>query len=148
MIEGSGSRAGSGSIPLTSGSGSGRPKNMWIRIQNTARSHRHNPHASTDLTLVSVDGTVHSCSQQQPLYSQHHCSFPSLRHNRVTPSVTAPPEKQLSPCNRLPNHAVTAATTVVTAVISAATTTVTAAISAVKMEVWRTTGGQLEDDTP
>jgi hypothetical protein len=29
MIEGSGSRAGSGSIPLTSGSGSGRPKNMW-----------------------------------------------------------------------------------------------------------------------
>ena len=38
MIEGSGSRAGSGSIPLTSGSGSGRPKNMWIRwirIRNT-----------------------------------------------------------------------------------------------------------------
>jgi hypothetical protein len=39
MIEGSGSRAGS--IPLTSGSGSGRPKNMWIRwirirIRNTA----------------------------------------------------------------------------------------------------------------
>ncbi len=37
MIEGSrsGSRAGSGSIPLTSGSGSGtgRPKNMWIRIR-------------------------------------------------------------------------------------------------------------------
>ena len=33
MIEGSGSRAGSGSesIPLTSGSGSGRPKSMWIR---------------------------------------------------------------------------------------------------------------------
>ncbi len=31
MIEGSGSRAGSGSIPLTSGSGSGRPKNTWIR---------------------------------------------------------------------------------------------------------------------
>ncbi len=36
MIEGS----GSGSIPLTSGSGSGRPKNMWIRwiriwIRNT-----------------------------------------------------------------------------------------------------------------
>jgi hypothetical protein len=26
----------SGSIPLTSGSGSGRPKNMWIRIRNTA----------------------------------------------------------------------------------------------------------------
>jgi hypothetical protein len=35
MIEGS----GSGSIPLTNGSGSGRPKNMcirWIRIRNTA----------------------------------------------------------------------------------------------------------------
>ena len=34
MVEGS----GSGSIPLTSGSGSGRPKNMWIlwiRIRNT-----------------------------------------------------------------------------------------------------------------
>ncbi len=31
IIEGSGSRAGSGSIPLTSGSGSGRPKNTWIR---------------------------------------------------------------------------------------------------------------------
>jgi hypothetical protein len=29
MIEGS----GPGSMPLTSGSGSGRPKNMWIRIR-------------------------------------------------------------------------------------------------------------------
>jgi hypothetical protein len=41
MIEGSG--AGSGSKPLTSGSGSGRPKNMWIRririrILNTGRN--------------------------------------------------------------------------------------------------------------
>jgi hypothetical protein len=38
MIEGSGSV----SIPLTSGSESGsrRPKNMWIRIRNTARIHR------------------------------------------------------------------------------------------------------------
>ena len=36
-IEGSGAESGSGSIPLTSGSGSGRPKNMWIRwIRNTA----------------------------------------------------------------------------------------------------------------
>jgi hypothetical protein len=35
MIEGSESRAGSGSIPLTNGSGSGRPKNTWIRIRNT-----------------------------------------------------------------------------------------------------------------
>jgi hypothetical protein len=39
MIEGSGSRAGSGSIPLTSGSGSGRPKNMWIRwIRNAGKN--------------------------------------------------------------------------------------------------------------
>ncbi len=29
MIEGS----------MTSGSGSGRPKNMWIRIRNTAKNH-------------------------------------------------------------------------------------------------------------
>jgi hypothetical protein len=39
MIEGSGSRAGCGSIPLTCGSGSGRSKNTWIRwirIRNTA----------------------------------------------------------------------------------------------------------------
>jgi|688.fasta_scaffold277962_1 hypothetical protein len=34
MIEGSG--AGYGSIPLTSGSGPERPKNMWIRIRNTS----------------------------------------------------------------------------------------------------------------
>jgi hypothetical protein len=50
MIEGSGSRAGS--IPLTSGSGPGRPKNMWIRwiwirIRNTA-SHFDNQRV-TDL---------------------------------------------------------------------------------------------------
>ncbi len=45
MIEGSGSRAGSGSIPVTSGSGSGsrRPKNTWIRwirirIRNNGRN--------------------------------------------------------------------------------------------------------------
>ncbi len=49
MIEGSGSRAGygSGSIPLTSGSGSGsrRPKNMWIRwirIRNTEENYEGN----------------------------------------------------------------------------------------------------------
>jgi hypothetical protein len=51
MIEGSGSgsRAGSGYMPLTSASGSGRPKNVWIRwvriririrIRNTASFHR------------------------------------------------------------------------------------------------------------
>jgi hypothetical protein len=37
MIEGSGS--GYGSIPLTSGSGSWRPKNMWIRLRNTAAKY-------------------------------------------------------------------------------------------------------------
>jgi hypothetical protein len=31
---------GSGSTPLTSGSGSGRPKNMWSRIRNTAKNMR------------------------------------------------------------------------------------------------------------
>jgi hypothetical protein len=40
MIEIEGSGVGSRSIPLTNGSGSGRPKNMWIRsrirIRNTA----------------------------------------------------------------------------------------------------------------
>jgi hypothetical protein len=36
MIEG----PGSGSIPLTSGSGSERPKNMWIRIRNTDKKSR------------------------------------------------------------------------------------------------------------
>ncbi len=37
MIEGSGSEVGSGSVSLTNGSGSGRPKNIWIlriRIRN------------------------------------------------------------------------------------------------------------------
>jgi len=38
MKGGSGSGVGSGSIPLTGGSGSGRPKNKWIRwIRNTVR---------------------------------------------------------------------------------------------------------------
>jgi hypothetical protein len=32
---------GSGSIPQTSGSGSGRPKNMWIRIRNTGYNPEH-----------------------------------------------------------------------------------------------------------
>ncbi len=53
MIEGSGSRAGSGSIPLTSGSvsGSGRTKNTWIRwirIRNTGF-----PYVRSDGLLVS-----------------------------------------------------------------------------------------------
>ncbi len=45
-LEGSGSRAGSGSIPLTNGSGSGsrRPKNMWIRIQIRFRNTAFGSH--------------------------------------------------------------------------------------------------------
>jgi hypothetical protein len=57
MIErsGSGSRvgSGSGSIPLTNGSGSGRPKNTWIRIRKpwknfvfACRSYAHNCRAA------------------------------------------------------------------------------------------------------
>ncbi len=37
--------AGSGSVPLNNGSGSGRPKNLWIRIRNTFPNiinHRQN----------------------------------------------------------------------------------------------------------
>ncbi len=34
---------GSGSIPLTSGSGSWRPKNMWIRIRNTGLHYVSDP---------------------------------------------------------------------------------------------------------
>ncbi len=46
--DGSGSRAGSGagSVLLTNGYGSGRPKNMrilWIRIPNTASLHIERP---------------------------------------------------------------------------------------------------------
>ncbi len=39
MIEGSGSKAWYGSIPLTSGSGSTRPKNTWIRNTDTGSSY-------------------------------------------------------------------------------------------------------------
>ncbi len=56
MIEGSGSRAGnrSGSIPLTSGSGSGRPKNRWIRwvrIRNTVVNQDPDPGWTTRIIL-------------------------------------------------------------------------------------------------
>ncbi len=51
MIEGS----GSGSIPLTNGSGSGsmRPKNMWIRIRNTAFGWLARPSGSRSSSLSS-----------------------------------------------------------------------------------------------
>ncbi len=58
MIE----RSGSGSIPLTSGSGSGRPKNMWlrwIRIRNTAGKDSALPACVTDpWTLLGVNTPV------------------------------------------------------------------------------------------
>jgi hypothetical protein len=41
MIEGSGSRARSGSIPLTNGSGSWRPINVWIRIRDSYPDPQH-----------------------------------------------------------------------------------------------------------
>jgi hypothetical protein len=45
---------GSGSIPLTNGSGSGRPKNKWIRIRNTAvnTSMHHNAIQAINLRKV------------------------------------------------------------------------------------------------
>jgi hypothetical protein len=42
---------GSGSIPLTSGSGSGRPKNMWIRIRNTDKNSSGEHSAMLDFNL-------------------------------------------------------------------------------------------------
>jgi hypothetical protein len=56
MIEGSGSRAGSGSIPLTSGSGSGRPKNMWIRIRirNTGLKWQHGYRLAKSQFLINM----------------------------------------------------------------------------------------------
>ncbi len=58
MIEGSRSGSGEGSIPLTNGSGSRRPKNMWIRwirirIRNTALGF---------LRSVSISSSVFFCS--------------------------------------------------------------------------------------
>jgi hypothetical protein len=64
LIEGSesGSRAvsGSGSIPLTSGSGSGRPKNMWIRkirirIRNTGKKEGR----SNEIAVNAIYAQLH-----------------------------------------------------------------------------------------
>ncbi len=58
MIEGSGSE--SGSIPLTDGSGSRRPKNMWIRwIRKRIRN-------------TGFDNTVLQASQKRKKGGQHH----------------------------------------------------------------------------
>jgi hypothetical protein len=43
----------SGSIPLTSGSGSGRPKNMWIRIRNTGEDFRKNEKTHSKFGQIS-----------------------------------------------------------------------------------------------
>ena len=54
MVEGSESGAGSGSLPLTSGSGSGRPKNMWIGIRNTVLL---DPDRHQTIPIHKTDGT-------------------------------------------------------------------------------------------
>ncbi len=54
MIEGS----GSGSIPLTNGSGSGRPKIMWIRntaLLNVLREILHGAAATADAHFAPRD---------------------------------------------------------------------------------------------
>jgi hypothetical protein len=64
VIEGSRSRAGSGSgyIPLTDGSGSGsrRPKNMWIRFRNTGFENHFKMHTlsiSSVLMIICIFNT-------------------------------------------------------------------------------------------
>ncbi len=79
MIEGS----GSGSIPLTSGSGSWRPKNMWIRwIRNTARinkdesnnrafSNSRNAGDSKDTTnSMNPSNSMNASSNSKPIISR------------------------------------------------------------------------------
>ena len=64
MIEG----AGSGSIPLTNGSGSRRPKNIWIRIRNTGNMismlHLTYPFAATN----NAKGSVAQLANQLSLF--------------------------------------------------------------------------------
>jgi hypothetical protein len=60
MIEGSGSGvgSGSGSIPLTNESGSGRPKNMWIR-NTDCYGCKLFQNGLNALHLASKEGHVH-----------------------------------------------------------------------------------------
>ncbi len=87
MIEGSGSRAGSGSIALTSGSG--RPKNMWIRIRNTA-----------DLYTVHCSSSGPWHSSRAPLLSQPAASSPATRPPLTTPCQTPAGKSDFSKLNK------------------------------------------------
>ncbi len=72
MIEGS----GSGSIPLTNGSGSMRPKNMWIRIRDT--DIMNDPLASPD--YLPSSSSVSGASQwlNSRISSSVMCGEPSI----------------------------------------------------------------------
>ncbi len=72
MIEGSGSRAGSGSLPLTNGSGSRsrRPKNTWIRwirIRNTASMN-------TIMFIENIENETRHLFSPQLMQSEHEWS--------------------------------------------------------------------------
>jgi hypothetical protein len=90
MIEGSGSRAGSGSIPSTSGSGSRRPQNMWIRwiririrIRNTALYHR----ASLGISFFLILET-NSPFKCLPIYFWPLCSLDLSREGLMLAAAT------------------------------------------------------------
>ncbi len=82
MIEGYGSRAESGSIPLTNGSGSGRPKNMWIRwiriqirIRNTGFSFSEEFHSIRTKTKMTFSAMQASRGFLVSGQAQHGFSF-------------------------------------------------------------------------
>jgi hypothetical protein len=84
MIEGSGSRAGSGSIPLTNGSGSGRPKNMLIRIRNTAGSgqiFRILPDPDPLYCRPGYFPVLESCEEEEEYCEQPNFSW--LKYGRI-----------------------------------------------------------------
>jgi hypothetical protein len=60
MTEGSRSEAGSGSVPLTNGSGFRRPKNIRIRILNTELRTSEQYTAQMRRRIVTVDHQVYS----------------------------------------------------------------------------------------